>query len=226
MSDLEQTQSEPKPEERSLGLACHLLALAGLVVPFGNILGPLIMWLVKKDESAFVDDQGKEALNFNITISIAGFIAFLLMFVVIGGLLLPCQEFGPAMCKRGKGSIINIASVTSHLPLSKVIAYSASKAAVLSATRFLAREWATKGVRVNSITPGFFPAEQNRKLLFNEDGTPSDRAKAIFGHTPMGRFGDPSELAGAAVYLASEKAASFVTGSDIVVDGGFLSTTI
>ena len=145
---------------------------------------------------------------------------------LVGGLLLPCQEFGPAMCGRGKGSIINIASVTSHLPLSKVIAYSASKAAVLSATRFLSREWATKGVRVNSITPGFFPADQNRKLLFNEDGTPSDRAKAIFGHTPMGRFGDPSELAGAAVYLASEKAASFVTGSDIVVDGGFLSTTI
>jgi len=145
---------------------------------------------------------------------------------LVGGLLLPCQEFGPAMCGHGRGSIINIASVTSHLPLSKVIAYSASKAAVLSATRFLAREWATKGVRVNSITPGFFPAEQNRKLLFNEDGTPSDRAKAIFGHTPMGRFGDSSELAGAAVYLASEKAASFVTGSDIVVDGGFLSTTI
>jgi len=89
MSDLEQTQGEPKQEERSLGLACHLLALAGLVVPFGNILGPLIMWLVKKDDSAFVDDQGKEALNFNITISIACFIAFLLMFVVIGGLLLP-----------------------------------------------------------------------------------------------------------------------------------------
>ena len=145
---------------------------------------------------------------------------------LVGGFLLPCQEFGPAMCGRAKGSIINIASVTSHLPLSKVIAYSASKAAVLSATRFLAREWATQGVRVNSITPGFFPAEQNKKLLFNEDGTPSDRAKAIYGHTPMGRFGDPSELAGAAVYLASEKAASFVTGSDIVVDGGFLSQTI
>ena len=145
---------------------------------------------------------------------------------LVGGFLLPCQEFGPAMCERGKGSIINIASVTSHLPLSKVIAYSASKAAVLSATRFLAREWATKGVRVNSITPGFFPAEQNKKLLFNEDGTPSERAKSIFGHTPMGRFGNPSELAGAAVYLASEKAASFVTGSDIVVDGGFLSQTI
>ncbi len=145
---------------------------------------------------------------------------------LVGGFLLPCQEFGPAMCERGRGSIINIASVTSHLPLSKVIAYSASKAAVLSATRFLAREWATKGVRVNSITPGFFPAEQNKKLLYNEDGTPSERAEAIFGHTPMGRFGDPSELAGAAVYLASEKAASFVTGSDIVVDGGFLAQTI
>ena len=137
------------------------------------------------------------------------------------------RESGERLVKAGKpGSIINIASVTSHLPLSKVIAYSASKAAVLSATRFLAREWAAKGVRVNSITPGFFPAEQNKKLLFNEDGTPSDRALAIYGHTPMGRFGDPSELAGAAVYLASEKAASFVTGSDIVVDGGFLSQTI
>jgi NAD(P)-dependent dehydrogenase (short-subunit alcohol dehydrogenase family) len=79
---------------------------------------------------------------------------------------------------------------------------------------------------VNSITPGFFPAEQNKKLLFNEDGTPSERALSIFGHTAMGRFGDPTELAGAAVYLASEKAASFVTGSDIVVDGGFLSQTI
>jgi NAD(P)-dependent dehydrogenase (short-subunit alcohol dehydrogenase family) len=145
---------------------------------------------------------------------------------LIGGFLLPCQEFGPAMCERGKGSIINIASVTSHLPLSKVIAYSASKAAVLSATRFLAREWASQGVRVNSITPGFFPSAQNRKLLFNEDGTPSERGQSIFSHTPMGRFGDPTELAGAAVYLASEKAASFVTGSDIVVDGGFLSQTI
>ena len=83
---------------------------------------------------------------------------------LVGGLLLPCQEFGPAMCKRGKGSIINIASVTSHLPLSKVIAYSASKAAVLSATQFLAREWATTGVRVNSITPGFSPPNKTRNF--------------------------------------------------------------
>lgn len=145
---------------------------------------------------------------------------------LVGGVLLPCQEFGPGMMERGRGSIINIASVSAHLPLSRVVAYSAAKAAVLSLTQFLAREWARKGVRVNSITPGFFPAEQNRHLLFNPDGSPSARAQAIFGHTPMGRFGEAKELVGAAVFLASAKASSFVTGSDIRVDGGFLAQTI
>jgi NAD(P)-dependent dehydrogenase (short-subunit alcohol dehydrogenase family) len=145
---------------------------------------------------------------------------------LVGGVLLPCQEFGPAMCKRGKGSIINIASASAHLPLSRVVTYSAAKAAVLNLTKFLAREWATKGVRVNSVTPGFFPAEQNRKLLFNEDGSPTARTQSIWGHTPMKRFGESQELVGATVFLASAKASSFVTGTDIVVDGGFLSQTI
>src|SRR5205807_463129 len=113
-----------------------------------------------------------------------------------------------------------------HVPLSRVVAYSAAKAAVLSLTRFLAREWAAKGVRVNSITPGFFPAEQNRKLLFNEDGSPTSRTKSILGHTPMGRFGEAQELVGATLFLASSKASSFVTGADICVDGGFLAQTI
>jgi NAD(P)-dependent dehydrogenase (short-subunit alcohol dehydrogenase family) len=81
-------------------------------------------------------------------------------------------------------------------------------------------------VRVNSLTPGFFPAEQNRKLLFNDDGTPTARTKSIWGHTPMNRFGKSEELVGAAVFLASERAASFVTGSDVKVDGGFLAQTI
>jgi len=143
-----------------------------------------------------------------------------------GGVLLPCQEFGPAMCKRGRGSIINIASASAHLPLSRVVTYSAAKAAVLNLSKFLAREWATQGVRVNTITPGFFPAEQNRKLLFNEDGSPSARTQSIWGHTPMKRFGEAQELVGAAVFLASSKASSFVTGTDIVVDGGFLCQTI
>jgi NAD(P)-dependent dehydrogenase (short-subunit alcohol dehydrogenase family) len=145
---------------------------------------------------------------------------------LVGGVLLPCQEFGPAMVARGRGSIINIASVSAHLPLSRVVAYSAAKAAVLSLSQFLAREWAPKNVRVNTITPGFFPAEQNRKLLFNPDGSPSARAQAILGHTPMARFGVADELVGAAIFLASANASSFVTGSDIRVDGGFLCQTI
>jgi NAD(P)-dependent dehydrogenase (short-subunit alcohol dehydrogenase family) len=145
---------------------------------------------------------------------------------LVGGVLLPCQEFGPAMCRRGRGSIINIASVSAHLPLSRVVSYSAAKAAVLNLSQFLAREWASQGVRVNTITPGFFPAEQNRKLLFKEDGSPSERTKAIWGHTPMNRFGEPQELTGAAVFLAAHKASSFVTGTDIRVDGGYLSQTI
>ena len=143
-----------------------------------------------------------------------------------GGVLLPCQEFGPAMVARGKGSIINIASVSGHMPLSRVVTYSAAKAAVLNLSLFLAREWAAKGVRVNTITPGFFPAEQNRKLLFKDDGSPTDRTKSIWTHTPINRFGEAQELVGAAVFLASSKASGFVTGADIRVDGGFLSQTI
>lgn len=145
---------------------------------------------------------------------------------LVGGVLLPCQEFGPAMCRHGRGSIINIASVSAHLPLSRVVAYSAAKAAVLSLSQFLAREWAPKGVRVNTLTPGFFPAEQNRKLLFQDDGSPTARTQAIWSHTPMGRFGEPRELAGACVFLASHAASSFVTGTDLRVDGGFLAQTI
>jgi len=145
---------------------------------------------------------------------------------LVGGVLLPCQEFGPGMNQRGRGSIINIASVSAHVPLSRVVTYSAAKAAVLSLTLFLAREWAPKGVRVNSVTPGFFPAEQNRKLLYNDDGSPTARTKAIWGHTPMGRFGEAQEIVGAAVFLASSKASGFVTGTDVRVDGGFLAQSI
>ena len=145
---------------------------------------------------------------------------------LVGGVLLPCQEFGPAMVQRARGCIINIASIASHLPLSRVVAYSAAKAAVLNLTQFLAREWAQSGVRVNSLTPGFFPAEQNRRILFNPDGSPTARAKTILEHTPLGRMGEARELVGAAIFLASSKASSFVTGSDIRVDGGFLAQTI
>lgn len=145
---------------------------------------------------------------------------------LVAGVLLPCQVFGPGMAARGRGSIINIASVSAHVPLSRVAAYSAAKAAVLNLSRFLAREWAPRGVRVNTITPGFFPAEQNRALLFEPDGTPTERTRQIWNHTPMGRFGEAHELVGAAIFLASPRASSFVTGADLRVDGGFLAQTI
>lgn len=145
---------------------------------------------------------------------------------LVGGVLLPSQVFGETMLGAGQGSIINIASMAGMIPLSRVVAYSAAKAAVINLTKFLAREWATRGVRVNAISPGFFPAEQNRKLLFNDDGTYTARGQQIIGHTPMARFGSADELAGAIVWLASQRASSFVTGQNIVVDGGFSSVTI
>ena len=144
---------------------------------------------------------------------------------LIGGALLPCQIIGQRMLERGEGSIINIASMSGMTPLSRVVAYSAAKAAVLNLTQFLAREWAQAGVRVNAISPGFFPAEQNRKLLMNDDGSYTERGKQIIDHTPMGRYGRAEELGGAVVWLASDQS-SFVTGQNIVVDGGFSSMTI
>jgi NAD(P)-dependent dehydrogenase (short-subunit alcohol dehydrogenase family) len=145
---------------------------------------------------------------------------------LVGGVLLPCQVFGPDMVQRGRGSIINISSASARIPLSRVVAYSAAKAAVVSVTKFLAREWAPNGVRVNALTPGFFPAEQNRRLLFDPEGNPTPRAQSILNHTPMKRFGEARELIGSAVFLASERASGFVTGIELVVDGGFLAQTI
>lgn len=145
---------------------------------------------------------------------------------LVGGALLPSQIFGRPMIAAGRGSIINIASMSGIIPLSRVVAYSAAKAAVINLTMFLAREWATNGIRVNAISPGFFPADQNRRLLFNDDGSYTQRGGQIIAHTPMGRFGESSELAGMVVFLASQRAASFVTGQNFAVDGGFSSTTI
>jgi len=134
---------------------------------------------------------------------------------------LACQVFGKVMVDAGHGgSVINISSASSSPPLSKVFTYSVAKGGVNQITQFLARDWAPYNVRVNAILPGFFPAEQNRKLLTEE------RTNSILNHTPMKRFGESSELVGAVVYLCSPKASSFVTGSILRVDGGFLAMTI
>lgn len=145
---------------------------------------------------------------------------------LVGGVLLPCQVFGEPMLQAKSGSVINIASMAGMTPLSRVVAYSAAKAAVLNLTQFLAREWAERGVRVNALSPGFFPAEQNRALLFKPEGGYTERGAQIIAHTPMRRFGEAPELAGAALWLASSRASGFVTGQNIVVDGGFSCVTI
>lgn len=129
---------------------------------------------------------------------------------------LTCQVFGKYLVDRGQGgSIINVGSMSGLVPLSRVFTYSASKAAIHNLSKNLAREWAALGIRVNTLVPGFFPAEQNRKVL-----TP-ERVDQIMGHTPMRRFGEAQELIGATLLLASDRAGSFITGTEMVVDGGF-----
>jgi NAD(P)-dependent dehydrogenase (short-subunit alcohol dehydrogenase family) len=144
-----------------------------------------------------------------------------IMDINLKGIVMTCQIFAKRMIEQErKGSIINISSVSSTTPLSRVFTYSVSKAGLNSVTQFLAREFATSGIRVNAIIPGFFPAEQNRKIL------DKDRIASIMGHTPMERFGEAEELQGATVFLASDKASSFVTGALLRVDGGFGAMTI
>ena len=131
-----------------------------------------------------------------------------------------CQVFGAYFLEHGiKASIINVGSMSAVLPLSRVFTYSMSKAEVHNISKNLAREWGTKNIRVNTIVPGFFPAEQNRKVL-----TP-ERVDQIMGHTPMKRFGEAQELSGATLLLASD-AGSFVTGTEILIDGGYAAMTI
>lgn len=131
------------------------------------------------------------------------------------------QIFGEYLVERDEGgSIINVGSMSGLIPLSRVFTYSATKAAVHNLSKNLAREWAPKNIRVNTLVPGFFPAEQNRKILS------PDRVEAIMGHTPMKRFGNSDELVGVTLLLASDKAGSFITGTEMVVDGGYAAMTI
>lgn len=134
--------------------------------------------------------------------------------------LIGSQVFGAHMLENGKGSIINISSASAGPPLSKAFVYSVAKAGIKNLTQNLGREWASKGVRVNALRPGFFPTEWNRKNFI----TP-DREAAILGHTPMARYGQVEELVGGVIYLACD-ASSFVTGSELTIDGGFSAMTV
>ncbi len=137
------------------------------------------------------------------------------MAINLKAVFVACQVFGAHMAEAGGGAIVNIGSVTSHLPLSRVFGYAASKAGVLNLTRNVAQDLAPQGVRCNCICPGFFPAEQNRKLLDEE------RVESIMRGTPMNRYGEPDELIGALLLLVAPAAGSFITGTHVNVDGGF-----
>lgn len=138
----------------------------------------------------------------------------------ITGTFLGCQVFGEHMLEKSSGSIVNISSASAGPPLSKAFTYSIAKAGILNLTQNLGREWGTSGVRVNAIRPGFFPTKWNQENFIT-----AEREQAILNHTPMNRFGEPDELVGAMLWLASD-ASGFVTGSEVAVDGGFSCMTI
>ncbi len=195
-SSLRQAAQVVQSQSRSVDI---LLNAAGGNVPAATVFGEVTFFGL--DREAF--DQ---VVGLNLT-----------------GTLLPTQVFGEIMAQQSGGSIINISSMAAQQPLTRVMGYAAAKAAVDNFTRWLSVELAlkyTSALRVNAIAPGFFIGEQNRALLLNEDNSLTPRGQQIIDHTPMGRFGEPDELVGIAVWLASE-ASSFVTGTVIPVDGGF-----
>ncbi|MBC8039815.1 MAG: SDR family oxidoreductase [Opitutaceae bacterium] len=143
--------------------------------------------------------------------------------VNIQGTVIPSRIFGAAIAKKGKGSIINFASMNSYRPLSKAPGYAIAKAGIMNFTQWLAAYLAPAGIRVNAVAPGFFVNERSRKLLMTEDGGFSPRGQQVIAHTPMKRFGEAHEMSGAVRWLIDDDAAAFVTGICVPVDGGFLA---
>ena len=170
------------------------------------------------NEYAELDDDTKELKSFLDLDQKGVEFVFNLNFI---GTLLPSQVFAKDMIGKKGCSILNISSMNAYTPLTKIPAYSGAKAAVSNFTEWLAVHFSHIGIRVNAIAPGFFSTKQNAKLLWNEDGTPTPRTHKIISATPMGRFGEIDELVGATLFLLSEKAAGFITGICIPIDGGF-----
>lgn len=169
---------------------------------------------------------GTKGLSDTLEVSISHF-SQVIALNLLAGMLIPTQILARYwILNKMSASVINIASIASYQYLSQVAAYDAAKVAVLHLTKGLAREFADYGIRVNALTPGFFLGKQNRALLVKDDGTPTARGQQVLNHTPMKRFGEGEDLKAAAVFLASAQASGFVTGTDILVDGGFCTYSI
>ena len=218
----------------AIGIACDVLDKASIEAAAAEVeakLGKIDILLngaggnnpkgTTDNETMTMDDVKNTDPNvktfFNLDPKGIGFV-FNLNFL---GSLLPTQVFAKSMAERGKGVIVNISSMNAFKPLTKIPAYSAAKAAVSNFTQWLAVHMAPMGIRVNAIAPGFFLTDQNRSLLTKPDGSLTPRSHKILSHTPMNKFGDPSDLIGALLWLLSDAGAGFVTGTVIPIDGGF-----
>jgi len=200
--------------EKELGICSVLINGAG-----GNQNDALTN-ITEFDERELLDDgsvKGFFNLNMGVFQSVID--------VNTMGTVIPSYIFGRAMAKEKRGVIINIASMNSYRPLTKVGAYGIAKAGIKNFTEWLAAYLAPANIRVNAIAPGFFLNDRSRKIMFNEDGSHTPRAKSVLSHTPMKRFGEAPELIGCMNWLINDEAAGFVTGIVVPVDGGFLSSS-
>ena len=199
--------------EKELGVANILINGAG-----GN-QNEALTNITEFDERELADDGSvKGFFNLNMTVFQS------VIDINTMGTVIPCFVFGRSMAKEKRGVIINVASMNSYRPLSKVGAYGIAKAGIANFTQWLAAYLAPAKIRVNAIAPGFFLNDRSRKIMFNEDGSHTQRATSVLSHTPMKRFGEAPELIGCMNWLINDEAAGFVTGIVVPVDGGFLST--
>ncbi len=200
--------------EKELGICSVLINGAG-----GN-QNEALTNITEFDEKELSDDGSVKGF-FNLNMDVFSSV----IKVNTMGTVIPCFVFGRSMAKQKKGVIINVASMNSYRPLSKVGAYGIAKAGIANFTQWLAAYLAPANIRVNAIAPGFFLNDRSRKIMFNEDGSHTARAKSVLSHTPMKRFGEAPELIGCLNWLINDEAAGFVTGTVIPIDGGFLSSS-
>ena len=200
--------------EKELGICSLLINGAGGNQP------EALTGITEFDETELLDDGSVKGF-FNLDMSVFQNV----IEVNTMGTVIPCFVFGRSMAKQKQGVIINIASMNSYRPLSKVGAYGIAKAGIANFTQWLAVYLAPASIRVNAIAPGFFLNDRSRKIMFKEDGSKTARAENVLGHTPMKRFGEASELIGCMNWLINDEAAGFATGIIVPVDGGFLANS-